>query len=139
MSILILGLTVIAMILIAGTAVVTSAQISRLQLLDAADGAALDAADALDASSYDRGFDEAVVVTDATVIDAASSYLARRPRPPRITAWSLAPGTGTLDGQTAVVRLTGRAQLPVFGEVLANLGAGITITVEGSARAGLVD
>ncbi len=136
-TLLILGFAVVAMLLIVGTLAVTSAQLSRMRLLDAADGAALDAADSLDLAAYREGLDSAVAVNDATVVQTATSYLAGRPRPVGMNAWSIAPGTGSPDGQTAVVRLTGEADLPLIGGVLSAVGGSVTITVESRARADL--
>jgi hypothetical protein len=136
-TILILGYTVVAILLVMGAAAVTSAQLSRVRLLDAADGAALDAADSLDLGVYDAGLGDAVAVSDATVRDTAAKYLAERPLPPGMNDWVVASGTGSPDGETAVVRLTGEADLPFVGVLLDRLGGSITITVESRARAGL--
>ena len=123
--------------LIVGGIAVTSAQLSRVRLVDAADGAALDAADSLDTTAYQKGLDHAVAVSGATVRDTAEQYLASRPLPVGMIGWWVAPGTGTPDGQTAVVRLTGEADLPLIGPALAALGGSVTITVESRARAEL--
>ena len=136
-SILILGYTMVAILLIVGTVAVTSAQLSRLRLLDAADGAALDAADSLDLGAYQGGIDTAVPVTDTTVAATAQRYLAERPLPVGIRSWAVTSGTGSPDGQTAVVRLTGEADLPLVGGLLDALGGSVTITVESRARADL--
>ena len=136
-SILILAMTVIAATLVVGGIAVTSAQLSRIRLLDAADGAALDAADSLDTTAYQKGLDDAVAVSDATVRATAERYLASRPLPVGMIGWWVASGTGTPDGQTAVVRLTGQADLPLVGPALAALGGSVTITVESRARAEL--
>lgn len=136
-TLLILGFAVVAMLLVLGTTAVTSAQLSRIRLLDAADGAALDAADSLDAAAYDRGLRDAVAVSNQTVAATAQRYLAERPRPAGMLRWAVAPGTGSPDGQTAVVRLVGQADLPVVGGLLRSFGGSVTITVESRARAGL--
>lgn len=134
----ILGLTVIAMLLIAGTVAVTSAHLSRMRLLDVADGAALSAANALDDDAYRRGVGESLPLSNASVQQRAAEYVASRPRPSSVIAWRLAPGTGTPDGRTAVVALTGEAQLPMIGAALRELGVTVTISVRSSARADLV-
>ncbi|QGN56763.1 hypothetical protein GKE56_01300 [Nostocoides sp. HKS02] len=136
-TLLVLGFSVIAIVLIVGTVAVTSVQLSRMRLLDAADGAALDAADSLDASAYQRGLGGAVGLSGSTVRRTATAYLDRQPRPASIRAWGLAPGTGSPDGQTAVVRLTAEADLPLVGGLLDGLGGSLTITVESRARAPL--
>lgn len=136
-TIFIVGLTVIAMLLIAGTIAVTSAHLSRMRLLDVADGAALSAANGLDDSAYTKGVTTSVPLSNATVRERAAAYVGTRPRPGSILAWKLGPGTGTPDGQTAVVALTGQAELPMIGSVLRELGVSITISVESRARADL--
>jgi len=134
----ILGLTVIAALLIAGTIAVTSAHLSRMRMLDVADGAALSAANALDDEAYRRGVGESVPLSTASVQQRAADYVASRPRPASILSWRLASGTGTTDGRTAVVALTGEAELPMMGPALRELGVTVTITVRSSARADLV-
>ena len=136
-TLLILGYTAVVILLILGTLAVTSVQLSRMRLLDAADGAALDAADSLDVGAYSRGLRDAVALSNATVKDTARGYLAERPRPPSMLDWAVAAGTGSPDGQTAVVRLTGRAEVPAVGGLLESLGGSVTITVESRARAEL--
>jgi hypothetical protein len=136
-TLLILVFTMVAVLLIMGTVAVTSAQLSRVRLLDAADGAALDAADAMDLAAYESGLGDAVAVNDATVRDAASRYLDERPLPTGMRAWALAAGTGSPDGETAVVRVTGRADLPFVGPLLDAFGGSVVITVESRARADL--
>lgn len=136
-SIFIVGLTVIAMLLIAGTIAVTSAHLSRMRLLDVADGAALSAANGLDDTAYTQGVNTSVPLSNATVRERAAAYVGSRPRPGSILAWRLGPKTGTPDGRTAVVALTGEAELPMIGSVLRELGVSISISVESRARADL--
>jgi hypothetical protein len=138
MTLLVTGCLAVAVLLILGTVVATSAQLARVQLLDVVDGAALDAADALDSRAYQSGLDDAVAISDTTVQESAAGYLAVRERPGRITTWAVQPGTGTPDGTTAVVVVAGRVELPVVGPLLEAVGSSVTITVVGSARAGLV-
>jgi hypothetical protein len=136
-TLLVLGFTVVAILLIVGTVAVTSVQLSRMRLLDAADGAALDAADSLDVGAYEGGFVDAVAVNSASVSATAQRYLVERSRPASILRWQVAPGTGSPDGQTAVVHITGEADLPLVGGLLDSLGGSVTITVESRARANL--
>lgn len=138
MTLLVTGCMAIAVLLILGTVVATSAQLARVRLLDVADGAALDAADAFDDRAYGVGLGDAVALSGATVWDSAESYLAVRERTGRITWWAVEPGTGTPDGETAVVVISGRVELPVVGPLVEAVGGSVTITVVGSARAGLV-
>ena len=136
-TLLVLGFTLVAAMLLVGTVAVTSVQLSRMRLLDAADGAALDAADSLDASAYDRGLGKSVPVSDETVRSTAEVYLSERPLPVGMLAWRIAAGTGSPDGQRAVVRLVGEADLPLVGGVLRGLGGSVTLTVESTARSDL--
>jgi hypothetical protein len=109
-----------------------------MRLLDVADSAALDAAGALDErAAYEEGLLDHLVITDESVASAAAAHLARTPLPPGITAWSVAPDTGTRDGATAVVTIRGRATLPMSGWMLESLGGSVTITVTSRARAPL--
>lgn len=136
-SLLILGFSVVAILLVVGTVAVTSVQLSRMRLLDAADGAALDAADSLDVGAYHHGLGGAVALSDSTVRRTAVDYLAQRPRPESLVAWQVSRGTGSPDGQTAVVRISGEARVPLVGGLLESVGGSVTITVESRARADL--
>jgi hypothetical protein len=137
-SLLIIGFTIIALMLVVGAVDVTAVQLARTRLLDAADGAALDASDALDhGSAYDGGLGSAIPVTDGSVRDSATEYLAVAPRPHGISSWALTDGTGSLDGQTAVVRLRGVVDIPIAASLLAAFGGSVNITVESRARSGL--
>ena len=136
---LLVGLAGIATTMILLAVTVTAAHLGRMQLLDAADGAALDAADALATSVYASGVGRDVPLTDAGVRAAADAYLARRPRPSGIEAWQLEPGTGSPDGRTAQVAVSGQVRLPVFGSLLGDHPPTLTVHVTSSARAGVQD
>lgn len=138
MTILILGLTVIAMTLIIGGLAVTSVQICRMRLLDAADGASLDATDEGIETIYVRGVGSDLPLDDETVRRSAEQHLAHRNRPHGLESWAVAPGTGSPDGHTALVRITGQADLPLIGGLLDSLGGSVTVTVESRARAAVV-
>ncbi|WP_435199482.1 pilus assembly protein TadG-related protein [Janibacter sp. GS2] len=139
LSILVLGLTVIAMTLIIGGLAVTSVQISRMRLLDAADSAALEATDEGVERIYDQGLGETLPLTDDVVRRSAAEHLAGRDRPHGLEGWEVAEGTGSPDGRTAVVRLRGEADLPLVGGLLESLGGSVTVTVESRARADVVE
>ncbi len=134
-SLYLLGLAVIAMVLVAGTVAVTSAHLARMRLLDVADGAALDAANALDEAAYRNGLGDAVPLGTASVRERAAAYVGALQRPPGVLAWRLGPATGSPDGRTAVVALTGEAELPMVGGALRELGVSVTISVTSRARA----
>lgn len=137
-SILLIGMLAVALTIVFAVVGVTSVQLSRIHLLDAADAAALDASDALvKERAYDEGIGAGVPLTDESVQEAAGAYLAARPLPGRVSAWSLGPGTGSPDGRTAVVVLSGRAEIPVVSPVLGAFGGGVNITVSSSARSDL--
>jgi len=75
-SLLILGFTVIALMLIVGGVDVTAVQLARTRLLDAADGAALDASGALDnRSAYQAGLKSAISISDESVRRSAGRVL----------------------------------------------------------------
>ena len=139
MSLLMLGLVTVVLTTVLAIVGVTSVQLSRIHLLDAADAAALDASDALvEEQLYREGVGTGVPVDDSTVIAAASAALASRPLPPRVVSWELGPGTGTPDGRTAVVELSGTATIPLLSQVLRRFGGGVSITVTSQARSDLV-
>lgn len=137
-TVYVLGLAMVMMMLIAGTVAVTSAHLARMRLLDVADGAALSAANALDDSAYRSGVGASVPLSDASVRQRAAAYVGGHERPTGVVAWRLGTGTGSPDGRTAVVDLTGEAELPMVGAALRELGVRITIHVTSRARSDLV-
>lgn len=135
LSLLILGLTVIVMTLVVGGLAVTSVHISRMRLLDAADAAALDATDDSAERIYTEGVGTALPLDDESVRRSATEHLTARARPHGLESWAVAAGTGSPDGRTAVVRLSGQADLPLVGGLLSSMGGSVTVTVESRARA----
>lgn len=137
-SLLILGFTVIALMLIVGAVDVTAVQLARTRLLDAADSAALDASDALDnGAAYGNGLGSAIEISNDSVRRSAAQYLLVQPRPHGISSWALVDGTGSPDGQTAVIRLKGTAVIPIAARVVAAFGGSVDITVESRARSAI--
>ena len=137
-SLLILGFTVIALMLIIGAVDVTAVQLARTRMLDAADSAALDASDALDnGSAYGKGLGSAIEISNDSVRRSAAKYLVVQPRPHGISSWALVDGTGSPDGQTAVIRLRGTAEIPIAAKVVAAFGGSVEITVESRARSAI--
>lgn len=134
-SILLVGMTLVALTLLLGGIGVTAVHLGRIHLLDAADAAALDAADAVDLeTAYRSGVASGLPLSDATVREAAQAHLAARERPARIGSWRLGEGTGSPDGRTAVVQLHGVVQLPVVSGILDALGGSVSVTVTSRAR-----
>jgi hypothetical protein len=133
---LVLGYTLIAFLLVVVAVDVTAVYLARTQLRDTADAAALDAADAAyPPSVYSEGVNESVPLSDATVRTAARAYLSAYRPPHRVDLVRLDQPTGSPDGRTAVVALTGRVHLPMLGPVVAAWSGGVTVRVEARARA----
>ncbi len=138
LSVLILGLFLIATLLVIGGVDVTAVQLARVRLIDTADAAALDAADALDPNGMYAGrLGDGVAVSNATVTASVARYLAVRPKPAGVTGWRIAPGTGAVGAATAVVVIEADVQLPLTGGLWSALGQSITIRAEARARAPL--
>lgn len=137
-SVLLIGMVAVTLTIVVAIVGVTSVQLSRIHLLDAADAAALDASDALSEEQvYAAGLGAGVPLTAETVAEASAEHLAGRVRPGRLLDWAVAEGTGSPDGRTAVVTLTGTADIPLVSPVLAAFGGGVTITVTSTARSDL--
>ncbi len=123
----------------------TAVHLARTQLLDAADAAALDAADSIDVvgtyraadSSAPAGTDPArrLVLTDGSVRRQAEAYLAGYEPPTRVDGVTIAPGTGSADGRSATVVLSGRVRLPMAGLVVQAWSGGVGVTVWSTAVA----
>lgn len=134
-SILMLGMVLVALTLLLGGIGTTAVHLGRIHLLDAADAAALDAADAVDLqTAYRSGVAHGLPLSDATVREAAQAHLAAREQPGRVSAWRVGQATGTPDGRTAVVQLHGTVRVPVVSTVLDALGGSVSVTVTSRAR-----
>ncbi|WP_156188184.1 pilus assembly protein TadG-related protein [Arsenicicoccus sp. oral taxon 190] len=130
-----MGLTVVAGMLVVVGIDVTAVQLARTQLWDAADSAALDAADRVDEDRvYAEGLHERVPVARAGVAEIAGRHLAEERRPHLVRSWSLGSRTGSPDGESAVVEVVGRVDLPIVGGVAEAFGGGVTVTVVSRAR-----
>ena len=137
-SVLIVGLFVIAALLVFGGIDVTAAQLARIRLIDTADAAVLDAADALDETgAYERGLTHSVAVSSATVKQSARSFAVARGELEGIRAWSVNDTTRAEGSETAVVVLDAIVDLPMTGGVLAALGQSVSLQVQSRARAPL--
>jgi hypothetical protein len=134
--ILVLGYALIAFLLVVVAVDVTAVYLARTQLRDAADASALDAADAAYAPSvYSEGVSRTVPLSDTTVRMAVVSYLSAYRPPNHVEQVRLDPATGSPDGRTAVVALTGRVRLPLLGPVVRAWSGGVTVSVVARARA----
>jgi len=138
---------VIALLLVTVVAGISAVYLQRKQLLSLADAAAVDAADAASRPDYFaalRGGDSlaAVPLTDSTVRTAAQDYLVAA------SASGVSGGglsgvsivladTGSPDGESATVVLTGTARVPIVSTVLRGVGSGIRLRVSASADAPL--
>lgn len=128
----------------------TAVHLARTQLLDAADAAALDAADSIDvASTYGQADDTStegkpgqpmqLALTDASVRRQVDTYLSTYEAPTRVDGVVIAPGTGSRDGRSATVVLTGSVRLPLVGAVVQGWTDGIDVTVRSTAIAPVDD
>lgn len=135
-SILLGGFLGILALLVLGAVDVTAIQLARVRILDASDSAAADAADAIDRGSvYTGGVDQGhLALTSAEVRRVAAKNLGRHDLPKNVTAWALQPGTGTDDGRTARVVVTGTVHPPITGAAL-GFFKDVDITVESRGRA----
>lgn len=135
-SILLAGFLGILALLVLGAVDVTAIQLARMRILDASDSAAADAADAIDRGSvYTGGVGrDHLRLTNGAVKRVAAENLGRHDLPKNVTSWALQPGTGTKDGRTADVVLTGTVHPPITGGAL-GFFKDVNITVESRARA----
>lgn len=134
-SLLSLGMMLVAAMLIVVGVDITAVQLARTQLWDAADSAALDAADCIDEDRvYTQGLPSMVPVTSAGVAEVAGEHLSAERRPHLVRSWSLGGRTGSPDGETAVVEVTGHVDLPIVGSVVEAFGGGVDVTVVSRAR-----
>lgn len=151
--VLTIGYALLALALVLVLASASAVHLERKQLLALADAAALDAADALDGALYysgvdlpvlpgDAGADAAgvadvvVPLTDESVRAAVVEHVERSPAAGGVTGLQIGEPTGTSDGVTAQVTLTGVARLPFVPWAIEVWSGGIPLRVTSSARAG---
>lgn len=129
-----IGLVMLLLVAIVGGIDTTTILLARMRMYDAADAAALDAADSIDeAGLYRTGVGSTLVLSNATVQQAAGASLAAQRTPAHVTRWAATGGTP--DGRTAMVQVTGSIRPPITGGVFKIFGQSVTITVESHARA----
>lgn len=133
--VLMIGYVLIALLLITVVAAGSSLYIGHKRLLSMADGAALAAADTFTLSGGSVDTDPGALLTGQGVNAAARDYLAGVEVPRALSGVQIAEGTGTADGRTAQVQLSGVVH-PMFINFL--VPDGIVLTVTGTARAHLV-
>lgn len=139
--VLAVGYILLALLLVTVVAASSSLYIGHKKLLALADGAALAAADTFALGGATAGTAGGVggapgaLLTSQGVNAAARDYIAGSETPEGLDAIAVGAGTGTVDGRTAQVVVTGVVH-PLFINFL--VPAGIPITVTGTARANLV-
>ncbi|MCO5310611.1 MAG: pilus assembly protein TadG-related protein [Austwickia sp.] len=134
-GLLVLGVCVVLLTLVVGIIDVTAIQLARVRLYDAADAAAVDAADAVsDERAYRDGIGTRIPLSQEGVRTQAARFLAGTDRPDHVTSWGLADGTGTSDGRTATVVLTGTVEVPLAAPLLGAVLGPVTITVTATAQ-----
>ena len=136
---LVYGLIAVLLVLVVVSA--SGVHLERKRLLGLADAAALDAADALDEGRYFALVQagepvSSVPLSDATVRAEVSDHLARQGAGARFPGLGVGAGTGSPDGETAVVVLTARA-LPLLSSVVTDRWeVGVPLRVTARARSG---
>lgn len=135
-SVLIAGYVLILLTLLVLVVDATVIQIARVRLYDVADAAAAAAADELsEPALYRHGVGRRLPVTNPGVVAAAQQYLAATPRPANVTWWQVDAGTGTGDGASARVVLTGVIELPIADTLVTAAVGQVTVTVSSTASA----
>lgn len=137
MGVLIIGYVLLALLVITVVAGASSVYLGHKKLLSAADGAALAAADTFSLSQVQgssSGTAPAAVLNSAAVTGAVQQYLADSRAGERISSLQIDPETGTPDGRTARVVLSGVVHPPIVNFLVPD---GIRISAESDARARL--
>ena len=111
-GLLVLRMTIIAILLILTTAAITAVSLARMRCSTPPTTRPRRRQRLRGRHLRDDGVGSAVPVSDASVQQAAADHLATLPPPNGVRQWGLSPGTGTPDGQTAVVVLTGHVPIP---------------------------
>lgn len=136
MGILLVGVIVLVGALIVVIVNVSAVQLARVRLCDAADAAAVAAADEVSLERlYAKGAGERLPLDTSGVRTAAGRYLRTLTVPDHVFSWGVAEGTGSPDGFTARVVLTGAVRLPLTVPGLLEGPTAVSLTAEGSARA----
>uniref|UniRef100_UPI00289DF07D pilus assembly protein TadG-related protein n=1 Tax=Arthrobacter sp. TaxID=1667 RepID=UPI00289DF07D len=131
-GILVIGYVLLALLVITVVAAASSVYLGHKKLLSAADGAALAAADTFSLSQVQgseagSGNAPAARLDPGAVTAAVQQYLAESRAAERISSLGIAPETGTADGRTARVVLSGVVHPPIVNFLVPE---GIPITAE---------
>lgn len=138
-GVLMIGYMLLALLVITVVAAASSVYLGHKRLLSAADGAALAAADTFSLAEVQGtgtapGSAPAAVLDSAAVTAAARRYLTDSNASERISSLGIARETGTPDGRTARVVLTGVVHPPIVNFLVPD---GIPVTAQSEARARL--
>ncbi len=133
--VLMMGYITVAMLVATVVMAVTSVYLEHKKLLSLADGAAVAAADSFSLGQLDStAGSPTAVLSPGRVRGAALVHLEGSGAFGRVSGLSLAPGTGSPDGATAVVVLSAAVHPPVLNFLVP---AGIRIEAASTARARL--
>lgn len=133
---LILGFSTVVIALIFVVASAAALHIERKQLLAAADAAALSAAARLDGEAYHTSGGGTVLVSDATVREAVTEYVGSHSGTIGLRDVMLGEPTGTTDGRTVTVTLSGLGEIPLIPWLTNAVPDLVRIEVTASAQAG---
>jgi uncharacterized membrane protein len=143
---LVLVYTLIAIALVGVVVAASAVHLTRHRLQALADAAALDAADALDTPDFYAdartgiGVDPSgqVPLSDRSVRDSVTAYLARTPAAQRFAELQVSEATGAPGGTTAQVSLRAGVDLPFVTAVVQAFSGRIIVDVTARARTRVV-
>ncbi|VXB05862.1 conserved hypothetical protein [Arthrobacter sp. 9V] len=134
-TVLIVGFVLLALLLASVVMAASAVYLEHKKLLSLADGAALAAVDSYTVGDIGGGNLPSTSLVDARVLAAANSYLQAISASSRHDHLSVAGGTGSEPGGTAVVVLTAVVHPPVVSFLLPD---GILIEAKATARSRLI-
>lgn len=135
LMVLIIGFVLLALLLATVVVAASSVYIEHKKLLSLADGASVAAADSFTLGQLESaGGSPTAVLTGPRVRGAAVDFLDRSGAATRISGLAVGPGTGSPDGSTAVVVLSGAVHPPVVNFLVPD---GIRIEATSTARSRL--